>query len=83
MEVDLKTVLMLTDVAEDEDLVYLRHPEDVPEHMPGKILTLKQVREKYDLCRTKVIKIGTYFCGDKHEGILLTITKGGSAHGDK
>lgn len=53
-----------------EEIVHLRHPGD---NGPGEPLTVKQVTEKYDLSREKVIKIEPYFCCGEYEGMLITL----------
>lgn len=35
---------------------------------------LKQIKQKYDLRRTKVTNIKPYFCCEDYAGFLLTIT---------
>lgn len=72
--VDLYTALKLIDVLDkDWELVYLREPGDQPDYRPAKTLTVKQVKDRYDMRRTKAVKVAPYFCCQEYEGMLITI----------
>lgn len=77
---DLYTALKFIDSLDNDNrMVYLRK-EDSPlcgiyKYKPDSILTVKQVKEKYDMRKTKVIRIDPYFCCHEYEGLVLTVTK--------
>jgi len=72
--VDLYTALVLINsFTNDEDLVYLRKETDVSEYSPSIILSVREVKEKYDMRKVKVKGIRPYFCGEEYKGMLLTI----------
>lgn len=74
--VDLYTILKLIDIFDKNDcLVYLRSPTNQPAHRPEKIMTVKEIKEKYDLRKVKVVNIRSYFCWGDYKGFLLTIAK--------
>lgn len=71
---DFYTVLHMIDAFEDDDeLIYLRKPEDGMPYRAARILTVREVKNKYDLRRTKVIDIRPYFRNGECAGLLLTI----------
>lgn len=75
MKIDLYTALALTDTTCDNDIVYLRTSKsDI--RRPETIMTLRQVKEQYDMRRTIVTKIEPYFNCGEYEGILFTVKKG-------
>lgn len=74
--IDLYTALVLTNsFTNDEDLVYLRKKTDTSEYSPSIILSVREVKEKYDMRKTKVVNMRPYFCGEEYNGMLLTITE--------
>lgn len=81
--VDLYTALKLMDVFDDDgELIYLREKKD-PMYRPTEILTVKQVKDRYDLRKMKVINIRPYFICQEYEGILLTLADKEISYGRK
>ena len=75
--IDLYTVLHLIDVFDSNDtIVYLKKQGELPLHKPSEIITVKEVKDKYDLRATKVSLIEEYWCYYEYEGFLLNITDG-------
>lgn len=70
--IDLYTAFKLTKIG-DNEIVYLKD-KDQPYRGEHKILNGKEVKEQYDMRKTKVIEIGPYFSfeGD-YEGMMFTI----------
>lgn len=69
--IDLYTAFKLCDISDDE-IIHFRRKNQIFKS-EYEILTGKQVRNKYDMRKTKVINITSYFlCGD-YEGFLFTI----------
>lgn len=66
----------------DDDIVYLKNNKKDDDlfgrNTPDEILTVKQLKEKYDLRRTKVVRIAPYFCCMDYEGQLLVIKEAGN-----
>lgn len=70
----------------DDDIVYLKNDKKNDKknddlfgrNTPDEILTVKQLKEKYDLRRTKVVRIAPYFCCMDYEGQLLVIKEAGN-----
>lgn len=81
--VDLYTALKLIGVFDqDGELVLMRSPEDQPEYRVAKRLTVKQLKDGYDLRKAKVVNIRPYFCCHEYDGLLLTVVDGEEArHG--
>lgn len=72
--IDLYTALHLIDVFDsDEEVVYIRKESDEPSYRPSIIITVKHVKESYDLRNTKVTNIQPYWSCYEYEGLLLTI----------
>lgn len=73
--VDLYTMLSLTGALNNNDmLVYLR--KDYEHEFPGnpsEILTVKEIRQKYDMRRTKVVFVSPYYSNYEYEGLLFTV----------
>lgn len=65
---------------DDASLVYLKKDSSddtlFAKNTPDEILTVKQLKEKYDLRHTQVVRISAYFCCYEYKGQLLVI--GGS-----
>lgn len=75
--VDLYTALVLIEsLGDDRNLVFLKKQGNGLLPNPDEILTVKQVKEKYDMRRTRVTRIVPYFCCEDYEGLLLFITDG-------
>ena len=66
----------------DDDIIYLKRDKKDDDlfgrNTPDEILTVKQLKEKYDLRRTKVVRIAPYFCCMDYEGQLLVIKEAGN-----
>lgn len=62
---------------DDKDTVYLKkHGNDdtlFSKNTPDEILTVKRLKETYDLRHTEVVRIAAYFCCGDYQGQLLVI----------
>lgn len=62
---------------DDKDTVYLKkHRNDdtlFSKNTPDEILTVKRLKETYDLRHTEVVRIAAYFCYGDYQGQLLVI----------
>lgn len=62
---------------DDKDTVYLKkHRNDdtlFSKNTPDEILTVKRLKETYDLRHTKIVRIEAYFCCGDYQGQLLVI----------
>lgn len=71
--VDLYTALKLIGLFDKPgEIVYLRRSDDDTPRAT-EILSVKAVKEKYDLRHTSVVAISPYFICYEYEGILLTV----------
>lgn len=65
---------------DDKDTVYLKkHRNDdtlFSKNTPDEILTVKRLKETYDLRHTEVVRIAAYFCCEDYQGQLLVIKEG-------
>lgn len=65
---------------DDKDTVYLKtHRNDdtlFSKNTPDEILTVKRLKETYDLRHTEVVRIAAYFCCGDYQGQLLVIKEG-------
>lgn len=70
--IDLYTALKLMgDFNSNSSLVHLKNSQN--KYGFNEHLTVKEVKDKYDLRKTKVIEISPYFCCECYGGFLLTI----------
>lgn len=69
--IDLYTAFKLCNILDDE-IIHLRRKNQIFES-EFEILTGKQVRNKYDMRKTKVKEIVSYFLCGEYEGFLFTI----------
>lgn len=71
---DLYTMLQLMDVLKkDDEIVYIRKENDERTNKPSIIISVKELKEKWDLRKTKVTGITDYWCCCEFEGMLLTV----------
>lgn len=71
--IDLYTVLKLINALDsDEEIVHLRRKEQIFKS-EYELLTVRQIKNKYDMRKTKVVEILPYFCCGDYNGFLLTI----------
>lgn len=65
---------------DDKDTVYLKkHRNDdtlFSKNTPDEILTVKRLKETYDLRHTEVVRIEAYFCCGDYQGQLIVIKEG-------
>lgn len=75
-------VKLVSRLDKDDDIIYLKRDKKDDDlfgrNTPDEILTVKQLKEKYDLRRTKVVRIAPYFCCMDYEGQLLVIKEAGN-----
>ncbi len=75
--ISLYTALALTGYLDDDDeVIYLAKGETIPRR-PNIFVSLKTVKETYDMQKVRVINICPYFCcdeyGEEYKGLLFTI----------
>lgn len=71
--IDLYTALKLVNAFDSEkEIVHLRKKDQIFKS-EYELLTVKQIKEKYDMRKIKVIEICPYFCCGDYEGFLFTI----------
>lgn len=73
--IDLYTAMKLTNLFQSNDTVHLRRKGQMFKS-EYEILTVNDIKNKYDMRRTKVTKICPYFCCGEYEGLLFTIQGG-------
>ena len=69
--VTLKEAIALCDIRENE-VVFLR--KDGESYLTTIPMTLKEIRNKYDMKRTMVSKISPHFCCEDFKGMELAIS---------
>lgn len=70
--ITLKEAMVVCDVKIDEIVYIIQNVRPLPIRTP---MTLKDVRDKYDMQKTMVTRISPYFCCGDFEGLAFEIKK--------
>lgn len=71
--IDLYTALKLVNALDsDEEIVHLRKSGQIFKS-EYELLTVKEIKNKYDMRKTEVIEMLPYFSCGEYEGFLFTI----------
>ena len=74
--ITLYTALKLTGLFDrPDDIVYMQQKEG-PMPDIDRIMSVRSVKEKFDLRAVKVTRIAPYFCCNEYEGMMFTIREG-------
>lgn len=75
-EISFKTALQITgDFQRDKDIVHIKR-KNTPEWKGPDVMTVKAVKDKFDLKKEKVIGIKSYFMSGDYSGYLYTLKSG-------
>lgn len=70
--VDLYTALKLTgDLDSNDNIVFLKKLQE--KYSFNECMTVRQIKEQYDMRKTKVIKISSHFSCEEYQEFLFTI----------
>ena len=68
--ITLKEAMIVCDVKTDEVVYIIQNVRPLPRTTP---MTLREIRNKYDMKNTMVTRISPYFCCNEFEGMAFEI----------
>lgn len=72
--IDLYTALKLINIFDSEDIIVYLRTKNLFE-IEYEVLTVRRIKEKYDMRKTKVNEMIPYFPDGDYKGMLFTIEK--------